>query len=106
MSNSRKNRGAMPKRLFDAVGAMNKAILRKEDTYRQLQTELKQSEQDCERTVGNLRAVSDSAERGELAALHDKETGLQKELQSLNDEIRSVEDHIKQIEKSYFRSRE
>jgi len=100
MSSSRKNRESMPKRLFDAVGAMNKAILRKEDTYRQLQTELKQSEQDCDRTVGNLRAVSDSAERGELAALHDKETGLQKDLQSLSNEIRSVEDHIKQVEKA------
>ncbi|GHY19998.1 putative cell division protein FtsK [Vibrio cholerae] len=100
MSNSRKNRESMPKRLFDAVGAMNKAILRKEDTYRQLQTELKQSEHDCDRTVGNLRAVSDSAERAELAALHDKEVGLQKDLQSLSNEIRSVEDHVKQIEKA------
>lgn len=100
MSNSRKNRESMPKRLFDAVGAMNKAILRKEDTYSQLQTELKQSEHDCDRTVGNLRAVSDSAERAELAALHDKEVGLQKDLQSLSNEIRSVEDHVKQIEKA------
>ncbi|GAD89532.1 MULTISPECIES: FtsK/SpoIIIE domain-containing protein [Vibrio] len=100
MSNSRKNRDSMPKRLFDAVGAMNKAILRKEDTYHQLQTELKQSEQDCNRAIGNLRAVSECVERGELAALHDKETKLQKDLQSLNNEIRIVEDHIKQVEKS------
>lgn len=100
MNTIRKNRESMPKRLFDAVGAMNKAILRKEDTYRQLQTELKQSEQDSDRTVGNLRAVSDSSERGKLATLHDKETGLQKDLQSLSNEIRSVEDHVKQIEKA------
>jgi DNA segregation ATPase FtsK/SpoIIIE, S-DNA-T family len=100
MSNSWENRESMPKRLFDAVGALNEAILRKEDTYRQLQTELKKSEQDCDRTVGNLRGVSDSAERGELAVLHDKEIGLQKDLKSLSDEIRSIEDHVKQIEKA------
>jgi S-DNA-T family DNA segregation ATPase FtsK/SpoIIIE len=100
MSNRGKNRESMPKRLFDAVGALNKAILRKEDTNRQLETELKQSEQDCDRTVGNLRVVSDSAERGELAALHDKEIGLQKDLKSLSDEIRSIENHVKQIEKA------
>lgn len=82
MSNSGKHRESMPKRLFDAVGALNKAILRKEDTYRQLETELKQSEKDCDRSVGNLRAVSDSAERAELAALHDKEISLQRDLKS------------------------
>ena len=100
MSNSGKHRESMPKRLLDAVGALNKAILRKEDTYRQLQTELKQSEQDCDRIVGNLRAVSDSAERGKLAALHDKAVDLQKDLQSLSNEICSIEAHVKQIEKA------
>lgn len=100
MSSSQKNRESMPKRLFDAVGALNKAILRKQETYRQLQAELKQSEQDCDRTVASLRAVSDSAEIGKLAALHDKETVLQKDMQSLRGEICSIEDHIKQIEKA------
>ncbi|RCW90406.1 hypothetical protein [Marinomonas foliarum] len=100
MSNSRKNSESMSKRLFGAVGVLNNAIQRKEYTYRQLQTELKQSEQGCDRTVGSLRAVSDSAERGELAALHDKEIDVQKGLQSLSSELRSIEDHVKQIEKA------
>ena len=100
MSNSRTNRESMHKRLFDAVDALNKSIFRKEDTYRQLQIELKQSEQDYDKAVGNLKSASDSAERGELAALHDKEIDLQKDLQSLSNEIRSIEGHVKQIEKA------
>jgi hypothetical protein len=100
MSNNKKNNGLISNRLFNVVGALNKAILLKEDTDRQLQTELKQSEQDCDRAVGNLKVASDSAERGELAALHDKEVDLQKDLQSLSNEISSIENHVKQIDEA------
>ncbi|MDD7984707.1 FtsK/SpoIIIE domain-containing protein [Lentisphaera marina] len=100
MSSSQNKNELMTKRLFDAIGALNKTILKKEGVYSQLQTELKQSEQDCDKTVGTLRSVSDSAERGELVTLRDKEIGLQKDLQSVHNEIRSIEDHLKQIEKA------
>ena len=60
MSNSRKDREPMHKRLFDAVGVLNKLILWKDDTCSRLESELKQSEQDYERILGNLNSISGS----------------------------------------------
>ena len=60
MSNSRKDRESMPKRLFDAVGVMNKLILRRDDTCRQIETELEQSEQDYYQILNNINNLSGS----------------------------------------------
>lgn len=87
----------MPKRLFDTVGVLNKTIIWKENTYQQLQTELKQTMQDCDRTVANLKNVNNSAERAKLVSLHDKEASLHKKLQSISDEIHRIDTHLKQI---------
>lgn len=97
MSNIKRYKEPMPKRLFDNVGALNEAILWKENTYHQLQAELKQSVQDCDRIVENLKDVSKSEERAKLVTLYDKETSLHKKLQSLSDEIHRIETHIKQV---------
>ena len=98
MSDSQKSNNPMPKRLFDAVGVLNTSVLRKEKVLHQLQTELEQSQHDCERIISNFKAVSDSIERSKLTALYDKETNLQKSLQLLSNEIHSIESHVKQIE--------
>lgn len=98
MNNNRKDNESISKRMFDTVGALNKAILCKEDTLIQLQSELDQSEQDCNRIVGNLKIASDSVEKSTLADLHNKEIHLQNALQSLSNEILSIENHIRQIE--------
>ena len=90
----------MTKRLFDAVGALNDTILLKNEILSQLQTELKRSEEDYDKIAWNLKAISDSAERNELADLHDKEEHLHKDMQSLGSEINNLENHIKQIEKA------
>lgn len=87
----------MPKRLFDTVGVLNKTIIWKENTYQQLQTELKQTMQDCDRTVANLKDVNNSAERAKLVSLHDKEASLHKKLQSISEEIHRIDTNLKQI---------
>ena len=98
MNNINMNRDSMVKRLFDAIVALNDVIINKYNTYHQLQKELKQSEQDYDRIISNIKSFDDSAEKNNIKTLHDKEIGLQKDLKSLDEKISSIDEQKKQIE--------
>ena len=99
MSNNREKKESMPKRLFDAIGALDTAIVRKEKTNQTLDQEIKGCEADYKKTLSKIKGHIDFGDKSDLVELKKKEEKLQKDIQILNGKIIAVEDRARQLEK-------